>query len=250
MPIEIDGLATALGRTAEFEGVPPSEVERVLSEGAPLRLAFADAGVDQPLVRSGSPFTHLLFVQQGTLIPWQFPPSELRFPFLIGDHELLMGASRWMATYSATREAAVIEIPLSSMQDVLIALPRVRTNMERLVLRRLSRFYWTSLSITGTPRSRVAAALVSRLALSGEDAGQGREIGVRQTELMRLTAMSRTAVADGLRQLVETGVIDTGERRRFSGRVTVPDVDRLKDVAFVDARETIRAAYGSTGGVS
>lgn len=250
MPIEINGFANALGRTAEFEGVPPSEVERALSDGAPLRLVLADAGVDRPLVRSGSPFTHLLFVQQGTLIPWQFPPSELRFPFLIGDHELLMGASRWMATYSATPGAAVIEIPLSSMQNVLLALPRVRANMETLVLRRLSRFYWTSLSTTGTPRSRVAAALVSRLALSGDDAGQGREVSVLQTELMRLTAMSRTAVADGLRQLVETGVINTGERRRFSGRVTVPDVDNLKDIAFVDARQTIQAAYGNAGGAS
>lgn len=248
--MEIEGFATALGRAAEFEGVPPSDVERVLSEGAPLRLSFADAGVDMPLVRSGSPFTHLLFVQQGTLIPWQFPPSELRFPFLVGDHELLMGASRWMATYSATRGAALVEIPLSSMQDILVALPRVRTNMERLVLRRLSRFYWTSLSTTGTPKSRVAAALVSRLALSGDDAGEGREIAVFQTELMRLTAMSRTAVADGLRHLVDAGVIHTGERRRFSGRVTVPDVDKLKDVAFVDARQTIQTTYGGAGGAS
>lgn len=247
MSIEIEGFAAALGRTAEFQGVPPSEVEELLSRGGPLRLSLADAGVGEPLIRSGSRFTHLLFVQQGTLIPWQFPPSELRFPFLIGDHELLMGASRWMATYSATHGAVVVEIPLHSMQEVLVAQPRVRENMERLVFRRLSRFYWTSLSTTGSPKARVAAALVSRLALVGDDAGCGREIEVLQTELMRLTAMSRTAVADGLRQLVDVAVIATGERRRFAGRITVPDVDALKDAAFEDARQTIQTTYGGAG---
>ena len=244
MPLELRGFAAALCRTAEFEGVNADEIEAVLAGSTePLNLTIAGAGVDEPLIRSGSAFTHLVFVQQGTLLPWQFPSSELVFPFLIGGHELLMESKRWMATYSATPDAVIVEIPMRSVQLMTDAVPRVRMNMERIVLRRLSRFYWTSLSSNGTPAARVAAALISRLALQGEDWGQKREIEIRQTELMRLTVLSRTAASDGTRQLEDAGLIDTGARKYFSGRVRVPDVDALKEAAFADARLTIRERY-------
>ena len=73
--------------------------------------------------------------------------------------------------------------------------------MHQLVTRRLARFYWTSLATSSTPSSRVAAALVSRLALEGDDHGEDRTIEVKQRDPARLTAMSRSAVADGLAAL-------------------------------------------------
>ncbi len=243
MPIELRGFADALCRTAEFRDVPPAEVDQVLSDASqPLDLRVAPGPVDTPLVRSGSPFTHLVFVAEGVLYPWQFPHSELRYPFLVGDHELLMGSDRWMATYSAAPGSVVVEIPLATMLEVVEAVPQVRRNMEVLVLRRLSRFYWTSLSTTGQPASRVAAALVSRLALRGEDWGENREVEELQRALMRLTALSRTAVAEGLRSLAERGVISLAPGR-YAGRVVVPDVDRLKDQALADARDAIKREW-------
>ena len=83
------------------------------------------------------------------------------------------------------------------MRLVLDRIPRVRDRMHQLVMRRLARFYWTSLATSGTPSSRVAAALVSRLALMGNDYGEDRTIEVKQKDLARLTTMSRSAVADG-----------------------------------------------------
>lgn len=243
MPLELRGFADALCRTAEFDGVSPQAVDGLLSSAdGPLNLLVSEGPVDAPLVHSGSPFTHLVFVAEGVLYPWQFPHSELRYPFLIGDHELLMGSERWMATYSAAPGSVVVEIPLAAMLKVTEELPQVRRNMELLVLRRLSRFYWTSLSISGQPSSRVAAALVSRLALHGEDWGKDREVEELQKALMRLTALSRTAVAEGLRLLAQEGVISLASGR-YQGRVAIPDVDRLKARAFTDAREAIEREW-------
>ena len=92
-------------------------------------------------------------------------------------------------------------------------------NMHQLVMRRLARFYWTSLATSGSTPSRVAAALVSRLSLSAEDHGQDRTIYIRQKDLGRLTTLSRSAVADGLSALAEASVISFGNDRssRFAG---------------------------------
>jgi len=111
--------------------------------------------------------------------------------------------------------------------------------MHQLVMRRLARFYWTSLATTGTPASRVAAALVSRLALEAEDFGAGRMVTIKQKDLVRLTTMSRSAVADGLTSLTTAGIISFGEdqRSRFGGIVNVPNVDLLKDQAFAEVRD-------------
>jgi len=130
------------------------------------------------------------------------------------------------------------------MFEVVASVPQVRRDMDLLVMRRLSRFYWTSLSTTGQPASRVAAALVSRLALRGKDWGTNREVEQLQKALMRLTALSRTAVAEGLRLLVDRKVIVLASGR-YSGRVVIPDVDRLKDHAFADAREAIERDWRS-----
>ena len=240
MPVEIAGFAQALARCLDFETVEPPELEDVLSDATePLEMQYAEASADSPLIRSGSLFTHLLFVQHGTVVPWQYPYSELEAPFLIGEHEFLMGSERWVASYSAVTEAIVVWIPVALVKLAVDRIPRVRDRMNQLVMRRLARFYWTSLATSGTPSSRVAAALVSRLALVGNDHGEDREISIRQKDLTRLTTMSRSAVADGLATLAKAHVIRLGGDRssRFSGVVLVPDVDPLKDQAFAEVRD-------------
>ena len=243
MPVEIAGFAQTLARCMDFDTVKPQQLEGVLAKATDaLEMQFVEPSADSTIIRSGSLFTHLLFVQHGTIVPLQYPYSELGAPFLIGEHEFLMGAERWVASYSAVTEAIVVWIPVAVMQLVVDQLPGVRDRMHQLVMRRLARFYWTSLAISGTTSSRVAAALVSRLALSSDDYGQDREIPIRQKDLTRLTAMSRSAVADGLAALVEAQVIRLGglggaRTSRFAGVVTVPDVDLLKDHAFAEVQE-------------
>ena len=240
MPLEIAGFAQALARCMDFDTVEPPELEDVLEDATELlEMQYVEASGDLPLIRSGSLFTHLLFVQHGTVVPWQYPYSELEAPFLIGEHEFLMDAERWVASYSAVTEAIVVWIPGALMRLVVERIPRVGERMHQLVMRRLSRFYWTSLATSGTPSSRVAAALVSRLALDGNDHGEDREISIRQKDLTRLTAMSRSAVSDGLSVLLKANVIGLGGERssRFSGVVLVPEVDPLKNHAFSEVRD-------------
>jgi CRP-like cAMP-binding protein len=165
-------------------------------------------------------------------------PSELGAPFLIGEHELLMDAERWVASYSAVVPSVIVRIPKRLMAHILEHIQGVREQMHGLVMRRQSRFYWVSLATSGSPPSRVAAALVSRLALEDRDFGRDRRIAVRQKDIGRLTTMSRSAVAAGLIELAEARAIRWGAEpgSRFAGEVLVPDVDRLKDHAFLDVR--------------
>ena len=239
MPVEIAGFAQSLVRCLEFDEVDPPELEDALAEATePLGMWYCEPSVDPALIQSGAPFTHLLFVQLGTVVPWQYPHSELVAPFLIGEQEFLVGAERWVANYSAVTESIVVGIPVSVMRLVVDRIPRVRHRMHQLVMRRLARFYWTSLAITGSPPSRVAAALVSRLVLEGTDYGEARTINLRQKDLARLTSMSRSAVADGLATLSDARVVQlAGRASRFAGVVEVPDVDHLKQHAFEDIRE-------------
>ena len=117
MPVEIAGFAQALTRCLDFDLVEPPELERVLGEATePLEMQFAEPSADSPLIRSGSLFTHMLFAQHGTVVPWQYPYSELEAPFLIGEHEFLMDAERWVASYSAVTEATVVWIPVGLMR--------------------------------------------------------------------------------------------------------------------------------------
>jgi CRP-like cAMP-binding protein len=237
MPIELAGFAQALARCADFDGVPADALELALEEaGGQLQVQFVNRS-DEPLISSGDPFDGVMFIQSGTVAPWQYPMSELRNPFLLGEHELLMGASRWVATYSAVEDSVVINIPVPTMEIVLSRLPAIRANMHRLVLRRLSRFYWTSLAITGSAASRVAAALVSRLALEDLDFGEDRRWEISQGELARLTTMSRSAVADGLAEISRKGIISVpGSGTRFSGVILIPSVAELKSAAYEDVR--------------
>ena len=55
-------------------------------------MLFIEPSADIPLIRSGQPFGYLYFVQHGMVVPWQYPYSDLSSPFLIGDHEFMMGA--------------------------------------------------------------------------------------------------------------------------------------------------------------
>ena len=115
------------------------------------------------------PFRHLFFVLHGMIVPWQYPHSELSSPFLIGDHEFMMDAKRWVASYSAATEAMVVGIPVTTMRLAVEKMPKIRSNMYLLLLRRMARYYWISLATNGSPPPRVAAALISRLALDGLD---------------------------------------------------------------------------------
>ena len=239
MPVEIAGFAQAFARCSEFENVDPWELEHVLAESnEPLEMMVLEPRVEPPVIQSGTRFDYLLFVQSGTVVPWTFPRSELNAPFLVGVHEFLALAERWIGTYSAATEAIVVTIPVGTMKLIADQLPLARENMHQRVMRRLARFYWTSLATSGSTPSRVAAALISRLSLSAEDHGQGRTIYIRQKDLGRLTTLSRSAVADGLSALAEANVISFGNDRsaRFAGEVLVPDVDCLKARAFAEVR--------------
>ena len=239
MPIQVEGFAQALSRSLDFQSVAPVALEAVLAEVTQtLEMRFTEPSAEVPLIRSGSEFTHLIFVQHGVVTPWQSPYSELAAPFLIGVHEFLMDAERWSASYSAISEAVIVRIPKEVIHLVTERLPTVRERMHELVMRRLARFYWVSLATSGGPASRVAAALVSRLALDDLDFGSDRTISIRQKDLGRLTTLSRSAVAAGLSELAGTGVIRWGDGpgARFKGEVLVPDVDALKDQAFADVR--------------
>ncbi|MXX93043.1 MAG: Crp/Fnr family transcriptional regulator [Chloroflexi bacterium] len=240
MAIEITGFAQALTRCQAFESVDPEQLENVLYAGVdPLEMLFVEPSVDVALIQSGETFSHLYFVQHGMVVPWQYPHSELVSPFLIGDHEFMMGAERWVASYSAVTETTVVAIPVATMRIAVDSIPQVRAKMHLVLLRRLARYYWISLSTTGSPAPRVAAALISRLALSGMDHGRERKIALRQREIGRLTVMSRSAVANGISTLAHEELIRIGDEdsERFSGLINVPDVDRLKEFVFGEVRE-------------
>ena len=202
-------------------------------------MQFVEPSAGEALVQSGEPFRHLYFVQHGMIVSWQYPHSELASPFLIGDHEFMMDADRWVASYSAATQATVVGIPVSTMRLLIKRMPRIRTQMHLVLLRRMARYYWISLATNGSPAPRVAAALISRLALDGKDYGHDREISVRQRDIVRLTVMSRSAVAAGISKLASAKVVRIGDNNseRFAGRVNVPEVDRLKDYALSEVRE-------------
>ena len=240
MSIKMSGFANSLARCLDFDVIKPDDLEAALEDGPePLSMKYVEPSVSPPIIQSGMPFRHLVFVQHGTIVPWQYPHSELDAPFLIGEHEFLTDSERWVGSYSAVTEAIVVDIPIGVMELIVRKLPAVRERMHQLVMRRLARFYWTSLATSGTSSSRVAAALISRLALEGDDYGEDRTIEVKQKDLVRLTTMSRSAVADGLATLMDSSAISQGNEppARFSGVVSIPDVDRLKDCAFAEVRD-------------
>ncbi len=238
MPVDIHEFVRALTSYPAFHGVSADQLAQALQKPEiELSVDFVEASV-KPLVRSGDPVEDLIFIRHGTVVPWQYPYSELEFPFLLGEHEVLLEPDQpqWVANYSAVTESLIVRIPVPVMRHVLDTLPEVGRNMELLVLRRLSRFYWTSLSTTGTPESKVAAALISRLASEGEDAGTGKNVTIQQKDLIRLTAASRAVVSQGVQTLFDRGVIDVEgldrPRPYYSGEVRVAHVDRLKEEAL------------------
>lgn len=240
MAVPVTGFAQGLVRCQELHGIAPEALDIILEESTEaLEMSYVEASVDSPIIHSGSSFSHLIFVQHGVIVPWQSPHSELAAPFLAGVHEFLMDSERWVGSFSAITESIVVRIPKGVMSGVVEQIPSVRERMQGLEMRRLSRHYWVSLATSGAPSSRVAAALISRLALDDLDFGSDRLILVRQKDIGRLTTMSRSAVAAGLAELAEARVITWGDRpgARFAGEVTVPDVDLLREHAFLDVRE-------------
>ncbi len=240
MVIEIAGFAQALSNCLAFETIDANELEQVLGSGRdPLEMRFIEPSADEALIQSGEPFDSLFFVLHGTIVPWQYPYSELSSPFLIGDHEFMMNADRWVASYSAITQATVVRIPVPTMQLARERIPDLGANIYSALLRRMSRYYWVSLATNGSPAHRVAAALISRLALIGADSGTNCRINIRQQDIVRLTVMSRSAVASAISRLSAADLIGIGddERERFSGVVLIPDVDKLKHFAFSEVRE-------------
>ena len=78
MPVGIGGFAQALARCMDFDTVEPPELEAVLTESTQaLEMQYTEPSAESTLIRSGSLFTHLLFVQHGTIVPLQYPYSEL-----------------------------------------------------------------------------------------------------------------------------------------------------------------------------
>ncbi|MCY3921980.1 MAG: hypothetical protein OXG27_06240, partial [Chloroflexi bacterium] len=196
MPVRVSGFTKGLVRCLDFDSVSAADLDRVLVGATEtLEMDYIEPSADSPFIQSGAPFENLVFVQHGTAVPWQSPHSELAAPFLIGVHEFLMDAERWVASYSAITESVVVRIPKGVMARVVDELPSVRERMHELVMRRLARYYWVSLATSGAPGSRVAAALVSRLALEDRDYGVDRVLAVRQTDIARLTTMSRSGVS-------------------------------------------------------
>ena len=250
MFVRIDGFAQSLAQCLDFENVDSSELDAILATTTkPLTMMHAAPCAETPIIQSGAQFDHLLFVQHGTITPWTYPRSELKAPFLIGVHEFLGGSKRWIVSHSASTEVILVAIPVEVMTLIAEEIPGVRERMQHLVMRRLARFYWTSLATSGNSKSRVAAALVSRLALDEKDYGKGRIITIKQKDLGRLTTLSRSAVADGLTDLTDSGAIrlGSGEETRYSGRVSVPDVDYLKDCAFSEVRKSSSPTQTPTG---
>ena len=242
MPVEIAGFAQAFARYLDLDAVDPRDLEKAQSDAnESFELRFVEPSADEPLIRSGSAFSHLLFVHRGTIVPWQYPYSELGAPFLVGEHEFLSKSDRWVASYSLVTEAVVVDIPIDVMANVQERIPGARDRMYSLVLQRGEHSYWSSLAASGTSASRVAAALVSQLVFRGDDHGEGKRIKIPQRDLARLTTMSRFAVADGLATLKDTGAITFGRGApdRFAGEVHVPSVDALKDQAFAGILEDI-----------
>ena len=240
MAVEISGFAQALARCEAFESVDVGELEHLISSGRePLDMQLVEPSADAALIRSGQPFTHLYFVQHGMLVGWGYPHAEIHSPFLMGDHEFMMNAGHWAGSCSAATHSTVVGIPVSTMRAVVERIPRIRANMYAMLLRRLARYYWTSLATNGSPAPRVAAALISRLALGGQDHGCEREIAVRQRDIVRLTVMSRSAVSGGISRLAAADLIRIGDENsaRFSGMVHVPDVDRLKAYVLSEVYE-------------
>ena len=240
MAVEISGFAQALARCEAFEPVDVGELEHLISSGRePLDMQLVEPSAGAALIRSGQPFTHLYFVQHGMIVGWGYPHAEIYAPFLMGDHEFMMNAGHWAGSCSAATHSTVVGIPVSTMRVVVERIPRIRTNMHAMLLRRLARYYWTSLATNGSPAPRVAAALISRLALGGQDHGFDREIAVRQRDIVRLTVMSRSAVAGGIARLAAADLVRIGDDNsaRFSGLVHVPDVDRLKAYVLSEVYE-------------
>ena len=111
--VRVSGFAKGLVRCLDFETVSVEELDRVLVDAAEtLEIGLHRAVRRHTLhpVRLAT-FADLVFVQHGTAVPWQSPHSELAAPFLIGVHEFLMDAERWVASYSAVTEAVVVRIP-------------------------------------------------------------------------------------------------------------------------------------------
>ncbi|MBM3466178.1 MAG: winged helix-turn-helix domain-containing protein, partial [Armatimonadetes bacterium] len=64
-------------------------------------------------------------------------------------------------------------------------------------------------------------------------------LNMSQKDLCRLTNTSRPGVSKGLKELITDGVLEMKSELYMTGRITVRDVDRLKDAAYSAFREDV-----------
>lgn len=242
--VDFHSVVRSLCRCKSLQGVDPLEIERIFGEFVaecrrPLVGQRLQAGAI--VTNSGDHIESLLFIQHGVVVAWQIPVSTLETPYLLGEHELLTGMGYWMATYSAYTDAQLVHLPIALMRRVLQRTPEVPRNIQQALYARISRYYWTSLATSGTNKSKVAAALVSRLALDDRDVAGERDVIVHmsQKELCRLTNTSRPGVSKGLKELVDDGVVSLKRPSYMTGEMIIRSVDALKDEAYRSFREDV-----------
>ena len=254
MPLAPLDVATELVKIPEFSDVLGlRELGRFFRDrDIELEYLYTDAST-KPLIRSGDLVEGLVVIRQGTVITWTNPPSFLEPPFLIGQHELLMPEDnkRWMASYSPMKDLVYLSIPLELMVELIDVFPKLRDRLQQTVSRLLSRFFWTSLAVVGSPESKVAAALMSRLVLDGKAFGTHRVVPTDQRIIARLTNTSRTGVYQGLTTLLKKGLIsvDAKERSRqyITGPIRIPSVDKLRTAAESSFAEKVVTRHTAQG---
>lgn len=192
------------------------------------------------LIQAGTQFEALALIVTGELIPTTLPGSILREGFVVGLHEYLHreDSAVWKSTYISLGNLMVLWLPLALFDDLAKLHQEFVPNISSIVLKRLDRFYWTSLSTVGPPTSRVAAALLSRLAVDGSLRPKGRAqaifsgtAGGFRRDLMRITTLSRTAVWDSLNKLRGDRLIDwTEATSESSERIHLLKIDKLHEL--------------------
>ena len=241
--VEPHAAVRALCRCKTFLGVDARKMEKLFVE----HVAHHRPLASERLV-AGSIFTHsgerlddLFFIQGGVVVAWQIPVSTLETPYLLGEYELLTAMPQWMATYSAYTDAQLLRLPADLMRRVLQSNPEVRRNIRRALYTRIGRYYWTSLATSGTNKSKVAAALVSRLALEDRDVAGDHDvtINISQKELCRLTNTSRPGVSKGLKELVDDGLVALQRPSYMTGDMIIRSVDALKEEAYRSFRDDV-----------
>ncbi|MBN4064607.1 Crp/Fnr family transcriptional regulator [Dehalococcoides mccartyi] len=228
--MSIDVYENLIKRCNTFDIVERSVLSRwIESEADGFKVVLLDPDSSAPFIEAGSECVDAFLLRQGEVIPWTYPSTFLPPPFLIGQHEMLMEHPSWQSQYSVTKEGTAIAIPIEALTRLMTQEPSFKDAVLQTVLSRTARFYWTSLSTGGPVKSRVAAAILSRIAIKKLPMVGRQNLKLAQTDLMRLTLASRPSVALAVTELVGQDLIQLGDGDRYSGEIFIPDVKLLID---------------------